>query len=556
MTERKWMEIALQENEERWAATLASMGDAVIATDVEGRITCMNAVAEAMTGWALDEAMGQAVTKIFNIINEQTRREVESPVAKVLRQGMVAGLANHTILVKRDGTEVPIDDGGAPIRDRDGNMTGVVLVFRDITERKRMEEALRKAHDELELRVEERTEELRKAHEKLMGETKERAQVEAHLRRARRMEALGRLSGGIAHDFNNILAAIIGFLELAVGRAGVGSRDAHHLDRVVEAGIRCRDLVRQMLTFSQETKQKKKLLRLGSIVEETAKFIRATIPARIRVRVKTLSESGLVLADPAQIVQALVNLCINAAQAMREKGGTLDIQLSDHRVSPLNGAPRGIKPGLYTRLTVRDTGIGMSPDVVDRVFDPFFTTKTPGEGSGLGLSVVHGIVKQHDGYITVESKPGKGSIFTLYFPKITGKPGTGATRDGALPTGSEGILFVDDEDALVEMGEDVLAELGYEVTSRMESREAFALFRLDPSRFDLVITGQTMPEMTGVELAKEILAIRPDMPIIMCTGFSYLIDANSARAAGIKAFAMKPLAKREIAGTIRSVLDE
>ena len=208
------------------------------------------------------------------------------------------------------------------------------------------------------------------------------------------------------------------------------------------------------------------------------------------------------------------------------------------------------------RLTVRDTGTGMSPDIMDKIFDPFFTTKKVGEGTGLGLSVVHGIVKQHDGYITVESEPGKGSTFTVYFPKIAGELETDAISDDELPTGSERILFVDDEEALVEMGEDILAELGYEVTSRMNSREALALFKLDPSRFDLVITDQTMPEMTGVELAKEILAIRADMPIIMCTGFSYVVDADKAKAAGIKAFAMKPLTKREIAKTIRKVLDE
>ena len=251
-----------------------------------------------------------------------------------------------------------------------------------------------------------------------------------------------------------------------------------------------------------------------------------------------------------------MNLCTNAAHAMREKGGTLDIQVNNHSVSPSNGNPHGIKPGLYTRLTVRDTGTGMSPDIMDKIFDPFFTTKKLGEGTGLGLSVVHGIVKQSNGHITVESEPGRGSTFTVYFPQITGELEADAVSDDEIPTGSERILFIDDEEALVEMGEDILAELGYEVTSRMSSREALALFKADPSRFDLVITDQTMPEMTGVELAKEILALRADMPIIMCTGFSYAVNADKAKAAGIKAFAMKPLTKREIARTIRKVLDE
>ena len=224
-----------------------------------------------------------------------------------------------------------------------------------------------------------------------------------------------------------------------------------------------------------------------------------------------------------------MNLCTNASYAMREKGGTLDIELSDYSVSPSNGDPHRIKPGLYARLTVRDTGTGMSPDIVNKIFDPFFTTKQLGEGTGLGLSVVHGIVKHSNGYITVESEPDKGSTFTVYFPMIAGELETDAVSDDELPTGSERILFVDDEEALVEMGEDILAELGYEVTSRMNGREALALFRLDPSRFDLVITDQTMPEMTGIELAKEVLAIRADMPIIMCTGFSHVVDADKAK---------------------------
>ena len=282
---------------------------------------------------------------------------------------------------------------------------------------------------------------------------------------------------------------------------------------------------------------------MSSIVKETVKLLRATTPTTISIKVNTLSESDLILGDPTQIQQVLMNLCTNAAHAMREKGGALDIELSDYSVSPSNGNPDGIKPGLYVKLTVRDTGTGMSPDIMDKIFDPFFTTKKLGEGTGLGLSVVHGIVKQHDGHITVESEPGRGSTFTVYFPQIAGELETDAVSDDEIPTGSERILFVDDEEALVEMGEDILAELGYEVTSRMSSREALALFKADPSRFDLVITDQTMPEMTGIELAKEILAIRADMPIIMCTGFSYVVDADKAKAAGIKAFAMKPLTK-------------
>ncbi len=383
----------------------------------------------------------------------------------------------------------------------------------------------------------------------------ERKRLENQLRQSHKMEALGTLAGGIAHDFNNILAAIIGFTELAADHAQDGSREKHHLTRIIEAGIRGRELVRQMLTFSRETDQEKKPLRLGDVVRETAGLIRAATPSTIAISVNTSDASGFVLADPVQMQQVLINLCTNAAHAMRDKGGTLDIELADFTVAPSDKGPPEIEPGAYMRLTVADTGAGIPPAIMERIFDPFFTTKKFGEGTGLGLSVVHGIVRQAGGHITVESKPSSGSTFTLYFPSIAGEPDADTTEDDAVPTGSERILFIDDEETIVEMCEDILAELGYRVTSMRDSTAALDLFRRDPSGFDIVMTDQTMPEMTGVELAKEILAIRKEMPVVLCTGFSHTVDAEKAKAAGIKAFAMKPLTKAEIAKTIRRVLD-
>ena len=269
ITTRKRTELALQESEQRWATTLASIGDAVIATDTSGSIVFMNAVAEKLTGWTLMDASQKPVTEVFNIVNEHTRRQVECPVAKVLQKGIIVDLANHTILVRKDGTEVSIDDSGAPIRDDEGNTTGVVLIFRDITERRRAEEELQKSREELEKRVQERTAELQQAYDKLMEETTEREHVEAQLRQAQKMEALGTLTGGIAHDFNNILAGIIGFTELVTDHVPKGSREAHHLKRVMESSLRGRDLVRRMLTLSRQTEQQKKPLSLSSIVKET-----------------------------------------------------------------------------------------------------------------------------------------------------------------------------------------------------------------------------------------------------------------------------------------------
>ena len=421
----------------------------------------------------------------------------------------------------------------------------------DISERKRVEQE----RDLLERLVREGTAELQRAGDKLAEEKKEREAIKAQLRQAQKMDALGALSGGIAHGFNNILATIIGFTELTRDHLPQKSREIHHLDRVIEAGLRGRELTKQLLTFARKTEQNKKPLQLGGIVREAVELLRASIPTSISIRADLKNETGMILADPVQMRQVLMNLCTNAVCAMQEKGGILDIGLNDYIAPPTNGAT-GMKPGPYMKLSVRDTGNGIASEIMDKVFDPFFTTKGPGEGSGLGLSVVHDIIAQSHGYIVVKSEPGTGTVFTTFFPEAGEEHAGDAAGDDAVPSGHERILFVDDEEGLAEMAGEMLTELGYSVVSRTAGREALALLKEDPSRFDVVITDQTMSEMTGVELAREVLALRADMPIIMCTGFSYVVNEDKAKAAGIKAFAMKPLTKREIAKTIRKVLDE
>ncbi|HUJ68688.1 MAG TPA: PAS domain S-box protein [Syntrophorhabdales bacterium] len=527
-------------------------GVMLMVLDRGGRVTLMNRKGYEILGYEEGELLGK--DWIAACLPARIKDEMTRAFEKLIDEGLESVEYHENPVLTKQGEERIIAWHNTVLRDEAGNITGSLSSGEDITERRRAEEALRKAHDELEVRVQERTTELQQAYDRLKEETEERQHIEGQLRQAQKMEALGTLSGGIAHDFNNILAAVIGFAELLEGYTPKGSRDARHLGRIMEAGIRGRELVRQMLTFSRKTEQEKKPFALSRIVKETVKLLRATTPSTISVHVNASNEA-LILADPTQVQQVLMNLCTNAAYAMQEKGGNLDIELSDHTVSPSNGNPDGLAPGQYVKLSVRDTGTGIPADIMEKIFDPFFTTKKVGEGTGLGLSVVHGIVKQHDGSITVISEPGKGSTFTVYFPRITADPESDTLRDDEIPTGSEHILFIDDEEALVEMGEDILAELGYEVMSRMSSIEALSLLKQDPHRFDLVVTDQTMPDMTGVELAKEILNIRPDMPIIMCTGFSYMVDADKAQAAGIKAFAMKPLTKREIAKTIRKVLD-
>lgn len=415
------------------------------------------------------------------------------------------------------------------------------------------EEELKHAHDELERRVGERTVELQQAYDKLIEEAKEREQVESQLRQAQKMDALGTLTGGVAHDFNNILAAILGFTDMVRGHLPPDSRDALSLERVMEAGLRGRELIKQMLSFSRKGDVEKKPLLPAAIIRETMELLRASIPTTISMRVNVDAGSGRIMGDPIQLQQVLMNLATNAAYAMREKGGVLDIALSDCAV--LEKSPKDPAPGSYVRLAVRDTGEGIPDSDLDKIFDPFFTTKKRGEGTGLGLSVVHGIVHQLEGHISVESRPGEGTVFRVFFPRIV-EPGRAenASKE-AVPTGNERILFIDDERLLVQLAQEILEELGYHVVSYTGSRAALARFKLDPSQFDVIITDQTMPELTGIDLAREAIEIRPDIPVVLCTGYSHQVNSEVAASAGIRAFVMKPLTKRELAKVLRQVLD-
>ena len=371
------------------------------------------------------------------------------------------------------------------------------------------------------------------------------------------MEAIGTLAGGIAHDFNNILASIMGYTELAMEEVEEKSQVHHDLIQIFKACGRAKNLIYQILTFSQQTEQERVPVQVSHMVKEVLKLLRASLPSNIDIRQRITKNLNHILADPTQIHQIVMNLCANAAHAMQENGGILEIRLFQVTLNAdfANKYP-DMKKGQYVKLSFKDTGHGIPPEVRDSIFNPYFTTKEKGEGTGLGLAVVHGIVKNLEGEITVDSEPGRGSIFDVYLPVIEDEEQESIKHIEPLHTGHEHVLLVDDEPGIVEMGGRMLESLGYQVTTRTSSIEALELFKHEPGRFELIITDMTMPNMTGDRFSQELMKIRPDIPIILCTGYSHQISEEKAKEIGIKAFVMKPMVKRELSSIVRQVLDK
>jgi PAS domain S-box-containing protein len=388
----------------------------------------------------------------------------------------------------------------------------------------------------------------------------ERQKLEAQLRQAQKLEAIGTLAGGIAHDFNNILGAILGYAEMAKEDCQPGSYAARDVEQILQAGNRARELVKQILAFSRQAEIEQVPLQPSSIIREAIKLLRSSFPSTIRIVERVDKDAGPVLADPTQIHQILMNLCTNAFHAMEEKGGTLGIALRRTTMTAADLAEvADAVPGDYVQMAVSDTGPGIVPEIRDRIFDPYFTTKEQGKGTGLGLAIVHGIVTGCGGFITCRSVLGEGSEFAVFLPLHESQaplPVPGEVQPVAEKGSGERILFVDDEEMLVLMGTSILERFGYTVTAVTSSREALTAFREEPDRYDLVITDQTMPEMTGIELAGEMLKIRPDIPIILCTGYSNLLSEEKVRNAGLRALALKPLTKMELVNLIRRILGQ
>jgi PAS domain S-box-containing protein len=617
---------------EQWlATTLSSIGDGVIATDAAGAIRFVNPVAAELTGWSQADARGRPLDEVFRIVGAADRLPAENPVAQVLRQGTLAGRANQTVLIRRDGAEFPIEDSGAPIRGDGGEINGVVMVFKDASAARAAQQALQASEERLRLALEgaelgavdhdlrtgeavwnrrlyalvgyprdtpvtaeminlhtapEDCEQVQRtlaqakasrspfrsehrivrANDKavrwissngifvydkegrairfigVVRDVTQTRRLESQVRQSQKLDALGTLAGGIAHDFNNILAVLRGNLSLIRSEIPVDHRIMPPVLDMERACNRATALVRQILTFGSRHDRDRQLIQLEDAVADGMKLLRATLPAEIAIRSHYAPGLPAVLADSNQIQQIIANLGINACHAIGRRQGLIEIQLDALQVdAELASSSADLKVGRYVRLRFSDDGSGIPRDILDRIFEPFFTTKAPNAGTGLGLAVVRGILKNHDAAISVYSEAGRGARFHLYFPVAADSSAVAAAARAEPKRGrGERILYLDDEESLVILAKRLLERMGYQVTGFNDSAQALAAFRTAPGDFDLVLTDLSMPGMSGMEVSRRMLEIRPDIPVLLATGYVRNEDVEQARSIGIREVIWKP----------------
>ncbi len=518
---RKQAEKALHESEKKFRMLIEQSYNAIYLL-YKDKFEIINSRFFKLFGYTLEECQD----KNFNfrqLVAPKSLQLLENRIKRKQRGEQLEPVYEFTA-INKNGMEIECEVSISYIDYKDG--TAVQGIIRDITKRFKIE--------------------------------KEKQNLQEQLIQAQKMEAIGTLAGGIAHDFNNLLGVIMGYTELTINNTSIPENIKKNLHHVMKASERAREMVKQILTFSRKSNENMEPINIGKIIEETTTFLRSAIPSTIEIISIIEDDLGLIFGNATQINQILMNLSTNGAHAMKEKGGVLKIILKEFILDKGRSKTFDLDPGRYLQLIISDTGSGMNKELINHIFEPFFTTKKSGEGTGLGLSVVYGIVKNHNGKIKIDSEPGKGTTFNVYLPVIEhiNIEETDADRVYAPIGNNEMVLFVDDEISISELATQMLKSLGYLVESRTSSIEALEAFKADPDKFDLIITDMTMPNMTGIKLASEIRKIKPAIPIILCTGFSSTVNKNNFRDYGIDELIMKPVIQIELGNIIHKVLNK
>ena len=508
-------EALVRRSQEHLSVTLQSIGDAVIATDADGKVTSMNPVAEALSGWPIKDALGQPLEEVFRIVNADSRQTVENPATRVLREGCVVGLANHTMLLGRDGEEHHIADSAAPIRFADGTVAGVILVFRDVTDDLRREE---------------------------------------QMRQVQKMEAMGQLAGGVAHDFNNALAAILGGAQLLRNHVPDDPTTVRYATMIEQSAERAAHLTQQLLSFSRKGRVQTVDVDVNALIRNVCGMLEHLIDKRITISLSLAREAPHIMGDPSQLENALLNLAVNARDAM-PAGGTLEFASNIIEVDEMFVLrhPNSLSKGTCVEVVVSDSGIGMTREVQEHLFEPFFTTKGVGKGTGLGLSAVYGAVKEHNGSINVYSEPGRGTTFRLYFPVTDTSPRNAHERPAPVH-GNGRILVIEDEPVLRIMAADMLGALGYTVDTAEDGAGGVLACRAAEKPFDLVILDLMMPRMSGTDTFIELRKIDQKMKIVVASGFGLQGAPQQMLDMGAVGYLRKPYTMEEIASVIAGAL--